>query len=118
MPRGWRADIRELAACLNVYVKLGGLAMIVNAFDFHLAPLPPSSGELVNAWRPYVESCIEAFGAQRCMLRAISRSTRAHAVTRYCLTRSSGWRAAHRPRKSDLFASTASDFYRLSHIGL
>jgi len=31
----WRADIRALAACPNVYVKLGGLAMIVNAFDFH-----------------------------------------------------------------------------------
>jgi hypothetical protein len=26
-----------------VYVKLGGLALIVNAFDFHLAPLPPSA---------------------------------------------------------------------------
>jgi L-fuconolactonase len=26
------------------YVKLGGLAMIVNDSDFHLAPLPPSSG--------------------------------------------------------------------------
>src|SRR5205807_2227560 len=40
---GWRADIRELASCPNVYVKLGGLAMIVNAFDFHLGRLPPSS---------------------------------------------------------------------------
>ena len=64
---GWRADIRELAICPNVYVKLGGLAMIVNAFDFHVAPLPPSSGELANAWRPYVETCIEALGANRCM---------------------------------------------------
>jgi hypothetical protein len=36
----------------NVYVKLGGLAMIVNAFDFHLSPLPPSSSEMANAWRP------------------------------------------------------------------
>jgi predicted TIM-barrel fold metal-dependent hydrolase len=33
---GWRTDIKALAACSNVYVKLGGLAMIVNAFDFHL----------------------------------------------------------------------------------
>ena len=32
-----------------------------------LAPLPPSSGELANAWGPYVETCIEVFGANRCM---------------------------------------------------
>src|ERR1043166_7774004 len=63
----WRADMRELSACPNVYVKLGGLAMIVNAFDFHLRPLPPSSEELAKAWKPYVETCIEAFGADRCM---------------------------------------------------
>ena len=67
---GWRADIKALAACPNVYVKLGGLAMIVNAFDFHLAPLPPSSGEMANAWRPYVETCIETFGANRCMFES------------------------------------------------
>ena len=67
---GWRADIKALSACPNVYVKLGGLAMIVNAFDFHLAPLPPSSGEMANAWRPYVEACIENFGANRCMFES------------------------------------------------
>jgi predicted TIM-barrel fold metal-dependent hydrolase len=44
--------------------------MIVNAFDFHLTPLPPSSGELASAWRPYVETCIEAFGANRCMFES------------------------------------------------
>jgi hypothetical protein len=49
---GWRADIKALSDCPNMYVKLGGLAMIVNAFDFHLAPLPPSSGEMASAWQP------------------------------------------------------------------
>ena len=44
--------------------------MIVNAFDFHLALLPPSSGEMANAWRPYVETCIENFGANRCMFES------------------------------------------------
>src|SRR5207245_3941832 len=60
---GWRADIKALSACPNVSVKLGGLAMIVNAFDFHLAPIPPSSGEMANAWRPYVDASIANFGA-------------------------------------------------------
>ena len=66
----WRADIKALSACRNVYVKLGGLAMIVKAFDFYLAPLPPSSGQMANAWRPYVETCIENFGANRCMFES------------------------------------------------
>jgi hypothetical protein len=35
-----------------MYVKLGGLAMIVNAVDFHLAPLPLSSGEMAMPGGP------------------------------------------------------------------
>ena len=81
---GWRADIKGLSTCPNVYVKLGGLAMIVNAFDFHLAPLPPSSGEMANAWRPYVETCIKNFGANRCMFESNFWSTRARAAIRCC----------------------------------
>ncbi len=34
---------------------------------FHEQVLPPSSGELANAWRPVMETCIETFGANRCM---------------------------------------------------
>src|SRR5262252_9453324 len=37
----WRADIKALSACPNVYATLGGPALTLNAFDFHLAPLPP-----------------------------------------------------------------------------
>ena len=55
---GWCTDIKALSACPNVCVKLGGLAMIVNAFDFHLSPLPPSSGEMVNARRSYVDGVV------------------------------------------------------------
>jgi predicted TIM-barrel fold metal-dependent hydrolase len=31
----WHDGIRQLAACQNVHVKLGGLAMAINGFDFH-----------------------------------------------------------------------------------
>src|SRR5258706_4361958 len=31
---GWRANIKALSACPNVYLKLGGVAMIVKAFEF------------------------------------------------------------------------------------
>ena len=111
---GWRTDIRDLARCPNVYVKLGGLAMIVNAFDFHLAPLPPSSGELANAWRPYVETCIEAFGADRCMFESnfpVDKGACSYPVLFNAFKRLAS--GASDGEKADLFAGTASRFYRL-----
>ena len=48
----------------------GRLAMNVNGFGYHHQPLPPGSGEMATAWRPYVETAIEAFGAARCMFES------------------------------------------------
>ena len=66
----WKASIREIAKCPNVTVKLGGLAMCLLGYDFHERPMPPSSEELATAWRPYIETCIEAFGSQRAMFES------------------------------------------------
>ncbi|MEO6270584.1 MAG: amidohydrolase family protein [Lautropia sp.] len=66
----WKACITRLARCENVNVKLGGLGMHTAGFDFHSKPRPPSSLELARAWRPYIETCIEAFGAHRCMFES------------------------------------------------
>jgi L-fuconolactonase len=52
----WAASIRALAACENVYVKLGGLGMRLGGFAFHEEAEPPSSATLAAAWRPYVET--------------------------------------------------------------
>src|SRR6202051_4146441 len=65
--KGWKASIAEIAKCPNVAVKLGGLAMRLLGYDFHERALPPSSEQLAAAWRPYIETCIEAFGPARCM---------------------------------------------------
>jgi L-fuconolactonase len=111
----WRAAIKELSKCPNVYVKLGGLAMIVNAFDFHLAPLPPSSGEMANAWRPYVETCIEDFGANRCMFESnfpVDKGACSYPVMWNAFKRLAS--GASVSEKADLFAGTASRFYRLA----
>ncbi len=67
---GWRKDILEIAKCPNVYCKLGGLGMVSVGFDFHERDTPPSSEELAGAWRPYIETCIEAFGVNRCMFES------------------------------------------------
>jgi len=68
--KSWSADIAELAKCPNVNVKIGGLGMINLGFDFHEREAPASSKELAAAWRPYVETCIEAFGPGRCMFES------------------------------------------------
>jgi len=31
---------------------------------------PPSSAELADYWRPYASTCIELFGADRCMVES------------------------------------------------
>src|ERR1700728_1551407 len=58
----WRRAIRDLAECPNACVKLGGMGMPMFGFAFEHRPVPPSSEELAQAWRPFVETCVEAFG--------------------------------------------------------
>ena len=78
----WKASIQEIAKCPNVSVKLGGLAMRLLGYDFHLRPKPPSSEQAAAAWRPYIETCIEAFGPDRACSKATFRPTRASAAIR------------------------------------
>ena len=66
----WQHNIRELAKCQNVVVKLGGMGMHFMGFGFEKLPVPPSSDDLVEDWKPYVETCIEAFGPQRAMFES------------------------------------------------
>jgi predicted TIM-barrel fold metal-dependent hydrolase len=66
----WRDNIRALAASPNVSVKLGGLAMPFAGFPSFLASPPASSATLAAEWRPYIETCIEAFGPGRCMFES------------------------------------------------
>jgi L-fuconolactonase len=66
----WRSAMAELARCPNVQVKIGGLGMIICGATWHKQPLPPSSQELARDWRPYFETCVELFGADRCMFES------------------------------------------------
>jgi len=66
----WKARITELATCPNVVMKLGGMMMRLAAYDYGTLPAPPSSTEMATYWRPYMETCIELFGADRCMFES------------------------------------------------
>ncbi len=44
--------------------------MRLAAYDYGALPAPPSSMELADYWRPYIEPCIELFGPERCMVES------------------------------------------------
>ena len=95
----WRNRIRKIAALPNTYVKLGGLGMKMIGFTFYENPEPPSSQDLEKAWRPYIETCIEASARNARCSRAISRWTKAPAAIRSCGTPSSASPPATRPTR-------------------
>jgi len=66
----WHANIRALADHPNIVVKLGGLGMPFGGFDEFMAIPAARSEQLAQSWKPYVESCIEAFGVHRCMFES------------------------------------------------
>jgi L-fuconolactonase len=111
----WRREIEALAKRPNVMVKLGGLAMQVGGFDFHEAPEPPSSATLAEAWRPYIETCIAAFGPTRGMFESnfpVDKGMCSYAVLWNAFKRlASGAGAAE---KAALFHDTAARVYRLT----
>jgi len=110
----WAASIKELATCRNVYVKLGGLGMRIGGFGFHEQPEPPSSETLADTWRPYIETCIEAFGPSRAMFESnfpVDKGSYRYAVFwNACKLLAKG---ASEAEKADLFSGTAARFYRL-----
>jgi len=68
--RQWGVSLRELARRANVFCKIGGLGVPFWDFGFIAREQPTSYIELANAWRPHVETAIEAFGAHRCMMES------------------------------------------------
>jgi len=66
----WRGHMQKLAKFPNLNVKVGGLGMLRCGWDFHIKDMPPSSEEVAAAWRPYVETCIELFGPERCLMES------------------------------------------------
>ena len=113
---GWKASIWQLAKCPNVVVKLGGLAMRLLGYDFHQRSMPPSSEELAAAWRPYLETCIEAFSPERCMFESNFPPDKGQCSYQVIFNTFKRIAAQYsEAEKTALFSKTAMDFYRLQH---
>ena len=110
----WKKSMTELAQQPNVVVKLGGFLMRLAAFDYLALPAPPSSTELAAYWRPYIETCIELFGADRCMFESnfpVEKMGTGYAAIWNAFKRSAA--GASQDEKQALFNGTARRVYRL-----
>jgi predicted TIM-barrel fold metal-dependent hydrolase len=110
----WKANILELARSPNVAVKLGGLAMAFCNFPSFLAEPRAPSQQLADEWRPYVETCIEAFGAERCMFESnfpVDMGGCDYATLWNAFKRLAAGASAD--EKAALFSGTARRVYRL-----
>lgn len=109
----WRRGIERVAEHDNVVMKLGAIPMR-RAPDVDRSR-PPGSAEAADAWRPWIEGCIEAFGANRCLFESnfpVQKNWTSYAVV---------WNAYKRivsgasdADKRALFAGTAQRAYRLT----
>ena len=75
---------------------------------------PPGSEEVADAWRPWFDACIEAFGADRCMFESnfpVQRIWSSYAITWNAFKRIAAGASA--TEKADLFAGTATRAYRI-----
>ncbi|HEY1297047.1 MAG TPA: amidohydrolase family protein [Chloroflexota bacterium] len=114
----WSKSIRNLAGCPNVHVKLGGLGMRINGLGFEDKPRPPSSEALAAGVRPFFETCIEAFGAERCMFESnFPVDKGAYPYAAYWNTCKRLTHGASATGKAALFKDTAARFYRLELEG-
>ena len=111
----WSGKIKELAQCRNVFIKLGGLGMKMFGFDIHEAPKAPGSEQLAALWKPYIETCVAAFGVERAMFESnfpVDKGGGSYHVFWNAFKRlTAGCSAAE---KTALFSGTAKRFYRLA----
>jgi L-fuconolactonase len=110
----WRASMAELARHPNVTVKLGALPIRLpgSAAD---RDIPPSSEEVAAAWRPWLETCIELFGSDRCMFESnfpVQKRWCSYAVVWNAFKRIAS--GASPAEKAALFAGTAARVYRVT----
>lgn len=110
----WRRGVRAVAAHDNVFIKLGALPIIRTAAG-PARELPPGSEEVAAAWRPWLETCIEAFGPERAMFESnfpVQKLWASYPVTWNAFKRIAADASA--AEKTQLFEGAARKAYRLT----
>jgi L-fuconolactonase len=110
----WEHGVRELSRRPNVVCKVGGILGRGAAFDYLHAATAPGSEELAKIWRPWFMTCIEAFGADRCMFESnfpVEKMGTSYTVLWNTFKHTA--RDASSAERDALFAATAKRTYRL-----
>jgi predicted TIM-barrel fold metal-dependent hydrolase len=110
----WRGALAEVATRPNVVLKVGGFGMEMISPAFAAAPDKPSSEEMATAWKPLFETCVELFGAERCMLESnfpVDRPAGSYRRVWNAFKRLAS--GASETERADLFSRTAPRVYRL-----
>ena len=84
------------------------------AYDYGALPAPPDSAALAAHWRPWIETCITLFGAERCLFESnfpVEKMGIGYAALWNALKRIAADASAD--EKKDLFSGTARRAYRL-----
>ena len=110
----WRSALAALARFPNVFAKIGGLGMPCCGLGLEALVAPAGPDQLLAAWNPYIQACIEAFGPSRCMFESnfpLDKQSASYVALwntfkRATAAYSAGERAA-------LFHGTANRVYRL-----
>jgi L-fuconolactonase len=116
----WRSGMRQLAACPNAVVKVGGIGMDSYFYrtGWSSRARPPGSDEVVAWWGDDIRWCIDTFGPSRCMFESnypVDRDAVGYTVL---------WNAFQKiaatysgDEQDDLFAGTAARVYRIALDG-
>lgn len=110
----WQNNIIELSACQNVHLKLGGMTMTVCGFGWHKLEAPPGSDALAESVAPYFHTCVEHFGAGRCMFESnfpVDRASCSYKVLWNAFKKVS--QAYSGDERSKLFYENACRFYKI-----
>ena len=109
----WKASMAALARHTNVTVKLGALPIRLPGSPAD-REMPPSSEEVSQAWRPWLEACMELFGANHCMFESnfpVQKRWCSYAVVWNAFKRIASGASA--TEKAALFEGTAARVYRV-----
>lgn len=115
----WQRDLRALAERPNVMCKIGGLGMPQSGFGLHENEAETTWEDMAGHWRPFVETGIEVFGVERCMMESnFPPDGRAGGFVPTWNAYKHLTRAFSEDERRDLFGRNAARIYRIDVTGL
>jgi len=114
----WKAGMTALARHPNVTVKLGALPIRLRGTGTATSDMPPGSEEVARAWRPWIDTSIALFGADRCMFESnfpVQKRWCSYAVVWNAFKRLAAGASAD--ETANLFAGTAARVYGVPWAG-